>query len=74
MDTSPNFSSYDYPWQATLAKISLRLKYEFHALSNVSVVSQQHVPKKLTAEAKYMMHLCAGQRDSGLYTSKCEEG
>ncbi|GFY63437.1 nose resistant to fluoxetine protein 6, partial [Trichonephila inaurata madagascariensis] len=57
MDTSSNFPSYDYPWQATLAKISLRLKYEIHALSNVSVVSQQHVPKKLTAEAKYMIFI-----------------
>ncbi|GFR16152.1 hypothetical protein TNCT_599531, partial [Trichonephila clavata] len=55
MDTSSSFPSYDYPWQATFAMISLRLRHELRSVTNVSVTSQKQTPKKLTAEATFMI-------------------
>ncbi|GFV19945.1 nose resistant to fluoxetine protein 6 [Trichonephila clavipes] len=57
MDTCSRIPSYDYPWQATFPKIMIHLKYEIKALTNLSITSHQHAPKKLTDEAKFMIFI-----------------
>ncbi|GFR19896.1 hypothetical protein TNCT_616961 [Trichonephila clavata] len=54
MDTSSNCPN-DPSWQATFVGISIHLKHELHSLANVSMTYQEHAPKKLTTEAKFMM-------------------
>ncbi|GFX49896.1 nose resistant to fluoxetine protein 6 [Trichonephila clavipes] len=57
MDTSSSCPSYDYPWQATFSKISLRFRHELHALKNLSGTFQRYAPKRLTVEAKSMIFI-----------------
>ncbi|GFY63438.1 nose resistant to fluoxetine protein 6 [Trichonephila inaurata madagascariensis] len=57
MDTCSRISSYDYPWQATFPNIMIHLKYELKTLTNFSIASHQHAPKKLTDEAKFLIFI-----------------
>ncbi|GFY58014.1 nose resistant to fluoxetine protein 6 [Trichonephila inaurata madagascariensis] len=53
----PQIVPNDHHWQATFVGISIHLKHELQAHTNVSVTYQEHAPKKLTTEAKFMIFI-----------------
>ncbi|CAL1284185.1 unnamed protein product [Larinioides sclopetarius] len=57
MDDCPNYSCYNFAWQATLEGILSNLKGALQNVSNTNELGQEPAPKKLTTEAIFMLNV-----------------